>query len=75
MDPIILTILTSVGPAIAAGGLAAWGSSKATKATLNGTVARTERIETKLDSHIQDSQDSKLAVAERLTRIETKLED
>lgn len=75
MDPILTGVLTSLITAGVAGGVASWGSQKATKAVLNGTKERTERIETKLDKHIDDSQINKLEVAERLTKIETKLED
>lgn len=69
MEPV--SLLISVGTAVAAAA-GSWGASKA---TLNGTKERVERIETKLDKHIDDSQVSKLEVAQRLTTIETKLED
>jgi len=69
MDPVSIAI--SVGTAIAAAG-GSWGAAKA---TLNGTRERTERIENKLDKHIDDSQQNKLEVAQRLAKIETKLED
>lgn len=69
MDPITLAV--SVGTAVAA----AAGSYGASKATLNGTKERVERIEQKIDKHIDNSQTTTMEVSERLTRIETKIEE
>lgn len=72
MEPITTTLLISVATAAASAGAAVVGSQKATKATLNGMKERTERIETKLDKHIDDSATSRQALGERLARIEAK---
>lgn len=72
MEPISTTSLViSIGTALSA----VAGSWGATKATLNGMKERTERIEQKIDRHVEDSQKHKIEVAERLATIETKIED
>ncbi len=51
---------------------AAWGG---TRQALNGTRERSVRIEDKLDGHITDSGAKHIAVVERLTAVETKLDE
>lgn len=50
---------------------AAWGG---TRQALNGTRERSVRIEDKLDGHISGSEVKHTAVCERLTAVETKLD-
>jgi len=71
MDPLTTSALISIGTALAA----AAGSYGATKASLNGTKERVERIENKLDGYIKESHDQRLNVSERLSRVETKIGD
>jgi hypothetical protein len=74
MDP-VTTIVGSLAIAGITGGISAWGAAKRTEGTINGMKERSVRIEDKIDAYMDDSHDFKVEVSERLTRIETKLED
>lgn len=66
MDPILITIATTVF----AGG-AAWGGAKA---ALNGTRERVKRISTELDTHVRDDHLIQRDLVERAARLEAKID-
>lgn len=71
MEPLTISALISIATAASA----AIGSYGATKATLNGTKERVERIEDKLDGHITETRQHRDDTIQRLSRLETKVID
>lgn len=70
MEPITVSALIAIGTALAAGA----GSYGASKAVLNGTKERVERIEAKLDGHITETRAHRDETIQRLSRLETKVD-
>lgn len=64
------TIIAIVGPLLA--GAAAWGGSRQ---ALNGTRESVKEIKGDLKTHILDARDKHTQVCERLTSVETKLDE
>lgn len=66
MDPLIVSLMTIVATVAAAFG--------GVKVALNGTVKRVNDIDVKLTQHIRDESALETQVAERLVRVETKID-
>lgn len=66
MDPMLISLMTVVATVAAAFG--------GVKVALNGTVKRVNSIDEKLTQHIRDEVVIETQVAERLVRVETKID-
>lgn len=66
IDPTLISLAT----AVFAGG-AAWGGAKR---ALNGSRERIKGIDAKLDKHIAETTATRIETADRLARIETRIQ-